>query len=140
MLARGNTWLDYYHRDARWPVYRKEQGNVRIELPPPSRELEIEGLVAQGEGPQIEFKRELSSDRARLLNTVSAFANTNGGVILLGIDDNGNPCGLAGDIRDLEVTITRTIHDSMTPMPRETENVFSAPFFARVEFKLQGEA
>jgi hypothetical protein len=117
MLTRENTWLDYYHRDARWPVYRKEQGNVRIELPPPSRELEIEGLVAQGEGPQIEFKRELSADRARLLNTVSAFANTNGGVILLGIDDSGNPCGLAGDIRDLEDTITRTIHDSMTPMP-----------------------
>jgi len=117
MLARGNTWLDYYHRDARWPVYRKEQSNVRIELPPPSRELEIEGLVAQGEGPQIEFKRELPADRARLLTTVSAFANTNGGVILLGIDDNGNPCGLAGDIRDLEVTITRTIHDNLTPMP-----------------------
>lgn len=51
MLAQGNTWLDYYRRDARWSVYRKEQDNVRIELPPPSRELEIEGLVAQGEGP-----------------------------------------------------------------------------------------
>jgi glutaredoxin-related protein len=117
LLTRGNSWLDYYHRDARWPIYKKDQDNVRIETPPISRELAIEELIAQGEGPQIEFKRELSADRARLLNTVSAFANTNGGTILLGIDNGGNPYDLPGDMGRLADTITRTIHDNIIPMP-----------------------
>lgn len=52
-----------------------------------------------------------------MLNTVSAFANTNGGTILLGIDDGGNPHGLPGDMGKLMDTITRTIHDNIIPMP-----------------------
>ncbi len=117
MLVRGNTWLDYYHRDERWPIYRKDQDNVRVETAPPNRELEIEGLIAQGEGPQIELKRELNEDRKRILNTVSAFANTHGGTIILGVDNGGNLCGLEGDIKKLQDTIVRTIHDNVTPMP-----------------------
>ena len=117
MLARGNTWLDYYHRDERWQIYQKDQDNVSVETAPPNRELEIEGLIAQGEGPQIEFKREISVDKKRFLNTVSAFANTSGGTIIFGVDDSGNPCDLEGDIKKLELTIVQTIHDNVTPMP-----------------------
>jgi hypothetical protein len=117
MLARGNTWLDYYHRDERWTIYKKDQDNVEIESNLPNRELEIEGLIAQGEGPQTEFKRELSDDRKRFLNTVSAFANTAGGTIILGVDDSGNPYGLEGDVKKLGDTIVRIIHDNVTLMP-----------------------
>src|SRR5260370_5873917 len=117
MLVRGNTWLDYYHRDERWHIYRKDQDKVRVETAPPNRELEIAGLIAQGEGPQIELKRELNEDRKRILNTVSAFANTHGGTIILGVDNGGNLCGLEGDIKKLQETIVRTIHDNVTPMP-----------------------
>ena len=47
---------------------------------------ELKGLIEQGEGYYIEFKRELSKD---FKNEMVAFANASGGKILLGVEDNG---------------------------------------------------
>lgn len=117
VLSRGGGWLDQYHRDERWQLYQREQDNVEIETPPPSAELEVEALTSGGEGPRVEFKRELADDKKRFLNTVSAFANTAGGTILLGVDDNGVVCGMTGDINRLRDTVTQTIQSNMVPIP-----------------------
>lgn len=65
------------------------------------------------EGELVEFKREFS--RA-VLKTVVAFANTKGGVIYLGIDDDGTVRGL-DDPDSVLVAATNAIRDSIKPNP-----------------------
>jgi predicted HTH transcriptional regulator len=43
-------------------------------------------LLKRPEGKTLEFKRDLSSPRG-VLKSIVAFANTSGGVILLGVED-----------------------------------------------------
>lgn len=70
-------------------------------------EIELRRLIAQGEGQFIEFKSlwDLTDGAKRPLNRrtvrdfiaeyVAAFANADGGTLLLGVDDNGTPSGHA---------------------------------------------
>ncbi len=58
------------------------------------------------EGQKVEFKRGLSADENRtcnvddeLLKSIAAFANTNDGVIFVGIDDSGHPSGMELDFK-----------------------------------------
>jgi hypothetical protein len=55
--------------------------------------VEIERALRAGEGPAVEFKRVPPSD-ARLARTLCAFANTRGGLLLVGVADSGQPLGL----------------------------------------------
>jgi len=56
------------------------------------REL-LEKLIARGEGPEVEFKVRLPS-QLRLARSVCAFANSFGGVIIAGVDDQGRIIGV----------------------------------------------
>jgi hypothetical protein len=53
---------------------------------------EIARRIAAGEGKQLEFKRGLPAD-ARVARTLCAFANTRGGVLLVGVGDRGELVG-----------------------------------------------
>jgi hypothetical protein len=63
----------------------------------------------QGEGQHVEFKRSLLWDRERsyeddklrlkVLKTVVAFLNSGGGALFIGVQDDGQPWGLADDLR-----------------------------------------
>jgi len=80
-----------------------------------------------GEGQNVEFKRGISDDANRtgpvedeLLKSVAAFANTNDGVILIGIDDAGHVKGLALDFKQrdkLEQKIHQLIRTRLRPTP-----------------------
>lgn len=76
ILSREQELLDYYQRDERWSRLNREQSNVTFERPEVSP-IGIEDVIAQGEGPTIEFKREIPAGREgdSLLKTVAAFAN-----------------------------------------------------------------
>ncbi|WMN05988.1 ATP-binding protein [Marivirga arenosa] len=50
-------------------------------------------LVRKGEGDTLEFKRKASHPE-KIVREFVAFANTNGGDILIGVDDNGNIPGV----------------------------------------------
>lgn len=50
-------------------------------------------LVAQGEGPHLEFKRKAAFPD-KIVKEMIAFANTTGGTILIGVDDDGILQGL----------------------------------------------
>ncbi len=56
----------------------------------------IHNLIAQGEGQNLDFKFEIS-DAKKIARTFSAFANTNGGTLLIGVKDNGNISGIRTD-------------------------------------------
>ena len=65
------------------------------------------------ENKNLEFKSAVSNT---FLKTVSAFANYEGGTIVFGVDDLGNPVGLK-DIREQCLRIENTINDCITPQP-----------------------
>lgn len=53
---------------------------------------ELARLIAGGEGKQLEFKRGLPRD-AKVARTLCAFANTRGGLLLIGVGDHGERIG-----------------------------------------------
>ena len=54
---------------------------------------EIERMVRQGEGERIEFKRKVAHPD-KIIREIVAFANTKGGNLLIGVDDNGTIPGV----------------------------------------------
>jgi hypothetical protein len=78
---------------------------------------EIEFLIAEQEGEQLEFKSTFFVDLKKYrsnpklpvkeykssdvshsaIKTIAAFLNTKGGTLLIGVEDNGNPIGLSND-------------------------------------------
>jgi predicted HTH transcriptional regulator len=53
-------------------------------------------LIAEGEHQQLDFKFEIS-DARKIAKTFSAFANTDGGTLLVGVKDNGKIAGVRSD-------------------------------------------
>jgi len=58
---------------------------------------DIEKIIAQGEGLKIEFKKATKSLPKSFYETVISFSNTDGGTILLGVDDDGTISGIDND-------------------------------------------
>ena len=56
----------------------------------------ITELIAQGEHQQLDFKFEVS-DSKKIARTLTAFANTDGGTLLIGVKDNGHITGIRSD-------------------------------------------
>ena len=56
----------------------------------------IHSLIAQGEHQQQDFKFEIS-DIQKIAKTLSAFSNTKGGRLLIGVKDNGKIAGVRSD-------------------------------------------
>lgn len=56
----------------------------------------IEALIEQGEHQQLDFKFEVS-DSKKIARTLSAFANTDGGRLLIGVKDNGHISGIRSE-------------------------------------------
>ena len=56
----------------------------------------IRFLIAQGEHVHQDFKFEIS-DARKIAKTLSAFANTEGGRLLIGVKDNGKIAGVRSD-------------------------------------------
>ncbi|HQL95840.1 MAG TPA: putative DNA binding domain-containing protein, partial [Candidatus Hydrogenedentes bacterium] len=77
--------------------------------------IPIHQLIAQPEGKTLEFKRDLSSPK-NLLKTLVAFANSAGGVLLIGVADGGeNVMGVGGAALDEEERLCNLIADSIEP-------------------------
>jgi hypothetical protein len=85
-----------------------------------------EEALRLGEGQSVEFKKWLSDDagkpggREELLESVAAFANTNDGLILIGVDDEGKIRGLPAAYKEqdrLKLQIDQMIRDRISPKP-----------------------
>ena len=61
---------------------------------------DVMDLLAKGEGLQVEFKRHFSSPE-KIAKEMIAFANTKGGTILFGVDDDGSVYGLHSEKSEL---------------------------------------
>jgi predicted HTH transcriptional regulator len=59
-------------------------------------EAYIQGLIKEGEHQQQDFKFEIS-DVCKIAKSLSAFANTDGGRLLIGVKDNGKIAGVRSE-------------------------------------------
>jgi hypothetical protein len=83
--------------------------------------------LRSGEGQRVEFKRGLSTEETKpsnaedeILRSIAAFANTNDGVIFIGVDDGGHVKGLELSFaqRDrLEQKVRQSVRNRIRPMP-----------------------
>jgi predicted HTH transcriptional regulator len=79
---------------------------------PPEAAITLEELIAEGEDDELEFKSSLRWDFRELtpskkleeviVKTVAAFANSQGGTLLIGVSDSGEILGLEADYLSLE--------------------------------------
>ncbi len=66
---------------------------------------ELQALLGEGEGSQLEFKRKVSSP-AKIARALIAFSNTKGGTILFGIDDDKTIVGVESEKTEVEMIET----------------------------------
>lgn len=75
--------------------------------------MEISELIKQPESKVLEFKQDLSS-LSPILKTIVAFANTAGGILVIGLSNNGSIVGVS-NVFKAEETIANAIADSIFP-------------------------
>ena len=75
--------------------------------------MSIDQLITSPEGKTLEFKQDLSSPRP-ILKSLLAFANTAGGRLIVGVDDDRRVIGVEHPL-DEEERICSLIADSISP-------------------------
>ncbi len=75
----------------------------------------IEELLSQNEGKTLEFK-ENSKSLSSILKTIVAFANTSGGIVVVGVEDRTKKIIGIDRALEEEERLTNTITDSITPL------------------------
>ena len=74
----------------------------------------IQSLIDSGEGYNVEFKVRVPSKVRELTEEICAFANADGGYLLIGVDDNGNPVGMP-NIDSMQLKIADRIKNNILP-------------------------
>ncbi|PZH16442.1 ATP-binding protein [Streptomyces sp. NTH33] len=124
VLRRDGQWLDLRYFPA--PVYGRER-DASVVWEDPGPELDI--LLAGGEGPHLELKREIpeGESRKKMLKTISAFASKDGGTVLIGIEDDLHIVGLGRQVSDdqAKLAITQMIRNCIEPDPSYTLRVIN---------------
>jgi len=63
---------------------------------PIQENYQIKRLISEGENQKVDFKFQITNAR-KIARSMVAFANTNGGKLLIGVKDNGNIVGISSD-------------------------------------------
>ncbi|MCC6398020.1 MAG: ATP-binding protein, partial [Bacteroidetes bacterium] len=63
---------------------------------------DVNRLIEEGEGFEIEFKRKVSTQE-KIARALIAFANTKGGHILFGVDDDGSIVGVESEKSEVDL-------------------------------------
>jgi hypothetical protein len=120
-LARDRQWLDYrtLGLDVAGRVGAAASG-IEVDLTD-DPVTEIRALLSVGEGPQIEYKRQLpdstTESKRKVLKTAAAFANQDGGHIIFGVDpDEVTLVGLGDvDVNSVRDRIGQLIRENVVP-------------------------
>lgn len=109
LVSRQNSMKIDVKEFNKWSV---EEEGVFVERPVE----EILSLAKVGESQNLEYKPDIFDKNKRndFIETVVAFLNTNRGIILIGLDDNGNITGGKKTADDIQ----KMIHDCCEPPPK----------------------
>lgn len=115
LLSRKARWLDL--RDLNQYGSQSPWDNV-IDVPT-ELSTQVAGAIARGEGERTEFKERIPYGNDKFLNVVAAFANGQGGMIVVGVvDRTGEIKGVTDDLDELKSRLTLMIRDKIFPEPR----------------------
>ena len=91
----------------------------------------IKQLIKNGENVYVEFKKEINKSFAE---EVVSFLNTEGGTILIGVDDNGEVVGINKNLEEIIINICR---DSVIPAiyPTYLEQVYEGKKIAIINIE-----
>jgi predicted HTH transcriptional regulator len=64
--------------------------------------MELFTILKQGEGPHTEFKEDFPEQAHKIAKEMVAFANSGGGILFIGVDDEGVPKGLSEPNKAIE--------------------------------------
>ena len=89
-----------------------------------STQTQLIEKIILGEDSTMEFKREIPH-RDSMADEIAAFANTEGGMILIGVDDNREIVGIEQqELDSVEKTVVEVCNDSIEPtVPIFTEKL-----------------
>jgi hypothetical protein len=76
--------------------------------------MELQALLAQGEGQRLEFK-QAAIKPSDLAETFVALANAQGGVVLLGVSDGGQPVGVPDPQQAHDLVLTAASRELCDP-------------------------
>ncbi len=126
-LIKDNSWLDYFIDDKNFRSNPLNPRRMNVTFAEPEPMEKVRELIDRGEGRSIEFKAEisLSSGKLKWLKTVAAFANGDGGSVILGVsDEDGSIVGINSMlpqyqnlISKFKDAITLAISDTIDPVP-----------------------
>ena len=119
--ATGNGWTTGPSASTR-ALADLARAGVEIEFPE-DPDSQIQALLSQGEGLQVEFKRQLPEDsvesKRTVFKTVAAFANGHGGSIVFGVEkDEATVCGVDDvDLITARDRLAQLARSTVTPAP-----------------------
>jgi len=115
LLSRGSRWLDL--RDLTQYGSSSPWGNV-IDVQA-DLATQVAGAIARGEGERTEFKEQIPYGKDDFVNVVAAFANGEGGMIIIGVvNRTGEVKGLTCDLGELRDRLSQKIRSNVYPEPK----------------------
>jgi Putative DNA-binding domain len=117
----GLTEEEFAHILGTFPLISQEAKDAALvafrEFAPKSVDEQIAALIVAGESSTVEFKSSVRWDmrenrlnealKFSVIKTVAAFLNSNGGTLLIGVDDDRKIVGLQGDYSQFKKTDVR---------------------------------
>jgi len=92
-------------------IFKELKSRIELQHKEDSKQDEIKELILGGENDKLEIKSTLRFDLREnnvnkkleyvIAKTISAFLNTEGGTLIIGVDDDGNILGLEKDFKTL---------------------------------------
>lgn len=77
-------------------------------------------VIEEGEGPQVEFKRRFSTSE-KIAREMIAFANTRGGYIIFGVDDDKEIVGVESEKSEAELVKDAAVNYCEPPVQYEID-------------------
>jgi len=126
------------------------------------RGMDIYSVIAKGEGPQVEFKASMRFPRGddnlpphlkeaerkasqksqyatlekMVLKTIAAFLNSQGGTLLVGVEDDGTVVGIEDDFGTFEAAEDQNVDAWQRNLKQKIINAFGPDVWAILDLKL----
>jgi hypothetical protein len=100
---------------------------------------DVRMLIAEGEGEKVEFKRSaILSNTTQLAIELTAFANTNGGIMLVGVNDDGTYEGMIAQSGHQELVMNVASDRCEPPVRPQFEKVVDGALVYVIQVQKSG--